>query len=205
MEIKFEVLDKFIEQKQAIEDGRKKLREREDAAREVYDARVAEYERAITQGVVEGKDTTSELDRLDAEVQKAKADLERRKKESQIFLAAPPFAKVSPEDVVKSFNTVVVPKFKEERLDTVLKRVLMAKKEYEQAVLDYELAFRQISNVREAACDELAIDYSIKLKHPYRQTGPEHVGYFLTANDLRDLKNGQPLQSLQHVGPEELN
>ncbi|WP_110928769.1 hypothetical protein [Bacillus massiliglaciei] len=201
--MKFEILDQLIEQREAIETASAEMRQREIAAKEVYHAKLAEYEKVVTQGVIDGKDMTEALDRLDIEIQEAKAAVERRSKEYHIYSAVQPLAKISSEDVVKSFNSEIIQQFRTERFDAVLKRLLQAKKEYEQAVLDYKSAISEFEDVRTAARSELSDHYYYKLNDADLQTRQEHERYFITESDLFDLRGGQPLQSIQYVKPEE--
>lgn len=204
MTIKFEVLEQFIEQKEATSKAHGEMAEREAKAKEAYFAKVAEYEAMITKGAVEGKDMTAALDKLDEEIQKAKAAVARRAQEVQIYAAAQPLSKIKPEDVVTSFNTEIIPAFKRERFDAVLKQLLKTKSEYAKAVLDYKATVREFEGIRTEARSELSDHYYYKLQNADIQTVNEHDLYFITSGDIFDLNGGQPLRSLENVKTEEL-
>ncbi|AZV45175.1 hypothetical protein BAOM_4596 [Peribacillus asahii] len=204
MTIKFKKLEQFIEQKAAMEQVFNEMTDREEKAKEAYDTIVAEYEGTISRAAIEGKDLTAELDKLDEEISKAKAALERRAKERQIYSATRPLEKIKSEDVVESFNKEVIPAFRAKRFDDVLKRVLKAKSEYAEAVLDYKAAVREFEELRSEARSELSDHYYYKLSNVDLRTRPEVEKYFITQNDLFDLRGGNPLRSLQYVKTEEL-
>ena len=86
----------------------------------------------------------------------------------------------------------------------MLKRVLKAKAEYAEAVLDYKAAVREFEELRSEARGELSDHYYYKLANADLQTRQEVEKYFIANGDLYDLSNGQPLRSIQYVKPEEI-
>jgi hypothetical protein len=202
--MKFEKLHQYIEQNQKGEQLTQEMIKREQDALNLYQAKKAEYEALITSSVIGGQDKTAELDSLDEEIKQANAAYLRRKKEREVLSLTRPWAEISSEDVVASFNNELVPQFRQERFDQVLKNLLKAKFAYVQAVEDYHAAVKEFNGIRAEAREELSDTFYYKLKDIELQTNAEVEKYFLTNTDLFDLNVNTFPRSLKYVKPEEM-
>jgi hypothetical protein len=202
--MKFEILDRLIEQKEKTAKVYEEMFQREQEALEAYNAKKAEYEATIKRAAIEGKDLTRELDMLDEEITKAKVAYERRQKEREIYSQTRPLEQIKAEDVVDSFNNELIPAFRELRFNPVLKRLLKAKYEYAKAVEDYYSTVSEFEDIRREARSELSDHYYYKFQDVDLQTRSEFERYFIRESDLYYLDNKQFPQSIKYVKEEDL-
>ena len=204
MTVQFKKLEEFIKEREASQKVQSEMQGRLNDANAKYEQKKAEYEATITAAALEGKDMTAKLDKLDEEIKEAKAAVERRQKEIQIYLAANPLIKIKPEEVVASFNSEVMPEFRKVRFDAVLTRLLIAKIEYEQAELDYQKAVEEFEDIRDKGRGALGEEYFYKFNSIRFGTKDSRSKYLITQNDLTDLGRGRQMTSIQYVDREEL-
>ncbi|MFX3616189.1 MAG: hypothetical protein ACE3JK_01495 [Sporolactobacillus sp.] len=202
--MKFEALEKHIEEKRKTAETVAALVEKEQAALEAYHSKKHEYEQTLTESALSGKDATEELDQLDAEITQAKATYERRKKEREIVSLSRPGESISSDDVVRFFNTDFIPDFKSKKYDPALKDVLKAKFAYVHALKNFESVVAEFERTRSEARGELSHHYFYKLNGLDFASRQERYRYFITDEDLLDLSVNREPKSLQYIEEEEI-
>jgi hypothetical protein len=202
--MKFDLLEKHIEEKSKTEEVVNELIKREQAALELYHSKKHDYEQKLTESALAGKDASKELDQLDADISQAKSTYERRKNEREIVSMSRPGESVSADDVVRSFNDEFVPEFKSKNYDPALKEVLKAKFAYVHALKNFESVVTDFENTRNEARGELSDHYFYKLNGLNFSSQEERNRYFITDADLFDLSVHHEPKSLAYVSEEEL-
>jgi hypothetical protein len=204
-DMKFEILDRFIEQKEKAQQAFDEFVRREEEAYQEYLSLKAQYEQLLQNSVIEGKDATKELDKLSEQIDAAKKAYERRQQERAIFSADNPFLKeITADDIVRAWNDEFIPEFRKQVFDDVLKNLLRAKYEYAKAVLAYYDAVAEFERVRQEARSQLGDSYYYKFNGIELYTVDQHERYFIRESDLYYLNNKQFPQSLKFVKEEDL-
>ena len=204
MTLKFDLLEKFIEQKQAIQKVAEEMNRKIAQADEEYNSLKAKYESTLKEGIAKGKDVSKELDEISEKIEKAKKACQRRREERDAYWALRPLEKIKSEDVVNAFNNDFIPKFREQRFDEVLKNLLRAKYEYAKAVLAYYDALAEFESVRNEARRQVGDGYYYKFHDIAIKTVDKKERYFIGESDLYYLDSGQLPQSLKYVKEEDL-
>ncbi|GMN97972.1 hypothetical protein [Parageobacillus thermoglucosidasius] len=203
--MKFELLDKFIAQKEKASQAAAELARREQEAYQEYLSLKTQYEQLLQKSVLEGKDATKELDKLSEQIEKAKKAYERRQQERAIFSTNNPFLKeITSEDVVRAWNEEFIPEFRKQVFDDVLKNLLRAKYEYAKAVQAYHDAVAEFERMRQEARSELGDGYYYKFRGIELNTVDQQERYFITRRDLYYFDNKEFPQSLKYVKEEDL-
>jgi hypothetical protein len=205
MTVKFEMLDKFIEQKEKAFQAAAEFERREQEAYQEYLSLKAQYEQLVQKSVLEEKDATKEIDKLAEQIEKAKKAYERRKQERAIFSSNNPYLKeITNEDVVRAWNEQFIPEYRKQVFDDVLKNLLRAKYEYAQAALAYFDTIAEFERMRYEVRRELGDRYQYKLNDIELKTFDQIERYFITAKDIYDISNKELPQSLKYVREEDL-
>jgi cell fate (sporulation/competence/biofilm development) regulator YlbF (YheA/YmcA/DUF963 family) len=202
--LKFDLLEKFIEQKQAIQKVAEEMNRKIAQADEEYNSLKAKYESTLKEGVAKGKDVSKELDEISEKIEEAKKVCQRRREERDAYWALRPLEKIKSEDVVNAFNNDFIPKFRKQRFDEVLKNLLRAKYEYAKAVLAYYDALAEFEYVRNEARRQLGDSYYYKFNDIAIKTVDQKEHYFIRESDLYYFDSGQLPQSLKYVKEEDL-
>jgi hypothetical protein len=197
--MKFELLDRFIEQKEKANAAATELARREQEAYQEYLSLKTQYEQLIQKSVLEGKDATKELDKLAEQIDKAKKAYERRKQERAVFSVSNPFLnEITSDDVVRAWNEEFVPAFRKEKVEPALEQLLAAKKAFVGAVFKYYSVIDEFERERSACRSELSQSYYYKLNDVALKTQDEVNRYFITDFDLRQLARREMPQSLKY-------
>jgi lysophospholipase L1-like esterase len=197
--MKFELLDRFIEQKEKANAAATELARREQEAYQEYLSLKTQYEQLIQKSVLEGKDATKELDKLAEQIDKAKKAYERRQQERAVFAVNNPFLnEITSDDVVRAWNEEFVPAFRKEKVEPALEQLLAAKKAFVDAVFNYYSVIDEFEREQAACRSELSQSYYYKLKDVKLQTQDEVNKYFITDFDLRQLARREMPQSLKY-------
>jgi hypothetical protein len=204
MTLKFDLLEKFIEQKQAIQKVGEEMNRKIMQADEEYNSLKAKYESTLKEGIAKGKDVSKELDEISEKIEEAKKACQRRREERDAYWALRPLEKIKSEDVVNAFNNDFIPKFRKQRFDEVLKNLLRAKYEYAKAVLAYYDVLAEFEQVRNEARRQLGDGYYYKFNDIAIKTVDQKERYFIRESDLYYLDSGQLPQSLKYVKEEDL-
>jgi len=204
MALKFDLLEKFIEQKQAIQKVAEEMNRKIAQADEEYNSLKAKYESTLKEGIAKGKDVSKELDEISEKIEKAKKACQRRREERDAYWALRPLEKIKSEDVVNAFNNDFIPKFRKQRFDEVLKNLLRAKYEYAKAVLAYYDVLAEFEQVRNEARRQLGDGYYYKFHDIALNTVDQRERYFIRESDLYYLDNKELPQSLKYVREEDL-
>jgi hypothetical protein len=205
MTVKFEMLDKFIEQKEKAAQASAEFARREQEAYQEYLSLKAQYEQLVQTSVLEEKDATKEIDKLAEQIEKAKKVYERRQQERAIFSVNNPYLKeITNEDVVRAWNEQFIPEYRKQVFDDVLKNLLRAKYEYAQAVLAYFDTIAEFERMRYEVRRQLGDRYQYKLNDIELKTVDQIERYFITAKDIYYLSNKELPQSLKYVREEDL-
>jgi hypothetical protein len=205
MTVKFEMLDRFIEQKEKATQAFNEFVRREKEAYQEYQSLKAQYEQLVQKSVLEGVDATKELDKLSEQIEKAKRAYERRQQERAIFSTNNPLLKeITSEDVVRAWNEEFIPEFRKQIFDDVLKNLLRAKYEYAKAVLAYYDALAEFENVRNEARRQVGDGYYYKFRGIELNTVDQKERYFIRESDLYYLDNKELPQSLRYIKEEDL-
>lgn len=200
MTVKFEMLDRFIEQKEKAAQAFNEFVRREEEAYQEYLSLKAQYEQLIQTSVLEEKDVTKELDNLSEQIEKAKKVYERRKQERAIFSVNNPHLKqITSEDVVRAWNEEFVPEFKKQVFDDVLKNLLRAKYEYAKAFLAYHDAVAEFERMRHEARSAVGDGYYYKFNGIELNTVDQIERYFITIKDLYDFNNKKKFHNLSNM------
>jgi len=202
--IKFQILDDFIAEKQKIAKFSNELIRREKEALEKINSLKAEYQQILHDTVVNGNDMSEKLDQIDEEIKKAESNYVRRKEEREIFGKTQPLNTISAKDVVDSFNNDLIPQFKEKVFNNALKNLLKSKYEYAKAVEQYFGAINEFEKFRSSARAELSDHYYYQLNGISLKTRQEIEKYFITDGDLSEMERGKFPNSLQNVNAEEI-
>jgi hypothetical protein len=196
--MKFELLDKFIEQKQKAAKAAAELARREQEAYQEYLSLKAQYEQLIQKSVLEGKDETKALDKISEQIDAAKKSYERRKQERAIFSADNPFFReITSDDLVNAWNNEFVPAFRKEKVEPALEQLLAAKKAFAYAVFNYYSVLDEFNRELFACRSELADSYYYKLQSVELKTRDEVERYFITDRDLRALERREKPTGLE--------
>jgi hypothetical protein len=196
--MKFELLDKFIEQKQKAAKAAAELARREQEAYQEYLSLKAQYEQLIQKSVLEGKDETKALDKISEQIDAAKKSYERRKQERAIFSADNPFFReITSDDLVNAWNNEFVPAFRKEKVEPALEQLLAAKKAFADAVFNYYSVIDEFERELFACRSELADSYYYKLQSVELKTRDEVERYFITDRDLRALERREKPTGLE--------
>lgn len=204
MTLKFDLLEKFIEQKQAIQKVGEEMNRKIMQADEEYNSLKAKYESTLKEGIAKGKDVSKELDEISEKIEEAKKACQRRREERDAYWALRPLEKIKSDDVVNAFNNDFIPKFRKQRFDEVLKNLLRAKYEYAKAVLAYYDVLAEFEQVRNEARRQLGDGYYYKFNDIAIKTVDQKERYFIRESDLYYLDSGQLPQSLKYVKEEDL-
>lgn len=194
--MKFEYLNQLIAEKQSRTAEHELMIRREASALEDVQALKAEYERVIRESLAVGKDSTKDLDAITDKLETAQRAYDRRHQERLLYSSVKP-AKITGQDVVTEWNTVFAPQFREQRFGPVMERLLAAKREIVDAVMDYHAAVREFNDQRTLTRGEVSQSHYYELKDAdpiLMQTDTEK--YFVTDMDLRYLAAGEWPQSL---------
>ena len=190
MEIKNKTLEAYREQTTRHLKASAEFTRKVDQAAEEYNVVKAKYEALIRESVRTGKDKTAELDKLSEQIDLAEKAYERRSQERAAFNSLPKDDQVTKDAVMTAFNHEVTPEFKAKRFDAVLDRLIKAKREYAEAVVDYNAAVKEFDELRDDVLDEIGDDYRYKLAQVKIQSSDVRERYFLTNRDMYDLQNG---------------
>jgi hypothetical protein len=204
MTLKFDLLEKFIEQKQAIQKVAEEMNRKIAQADEEYNSLKAKYESTLKEGIAKGKDVSKELDEISEKIEKAKKACQRRREERDAYWALRPLEKIKSEDVVNAFNNDFIPEFRKQRFDEVLKNLLRAKYEYAKAVLAYYDALAEFESVRNEARRQVGDGYYYKFHDIALKTVDQKERYFIRESDLYYLDNKELPQSLRYIKEEDL-
>ncbi|NSL51705.1 hypothetical protein [Calidifontibacillus erzurumensis] len=202
MTLKFDLLEKYLEQKQAIADAMQELIEREEKAKAEVELLKAKYEETLKESVTSGKDKTAELDKLAEQIEEAKKIAQHRREERYMYSALRPLEKIKGEDLVHAWNNEFIPLFKEKRFNAVLDRLLKAKREYAEAELDYYKAVDEFESILSDVRSEVGNEYYYKFKNVKFSSTTQRDKYLLTSSDLYDLGKKEMPRSISYGGNE---
>ncbi|MFB6362494.1 hypothetical protein ACFCP7_00350 [Paenibacillus elgii] len=188
--MKFDLIQKFIEQKEQRQREFDELVRREASALEEVQALKAEYEKTLRDSLVARKDSTSELDSLQERIETAEKTFARRHLEREMYSSVVK-PEITAQDVVDSFNLDFAPAFKEKHYNPVLDRLLDAKQEFIDAVMEYHAVVADFEQERYSARSELSDHYYYKLHDVEIQTQAATDHYFITSADLSQLARGE--------------
>lgn len=197
--MKFDILDKFIEQKAAGNRASEELNRKIQQADEEYQALKARYESKLKDSLLSGKDETKALDQLSDQIESAKKACKRRREERDIYSASKPFEVIKAQDVVDAWNKEFLLAFKAEKFDPVAKRLLDTKKAYVEAALEYFAVIDEFEDERRVTRSELSDTYYYRLNDVKFITQAEIDKYFITENDLRTLEYKEMPASIKGV------
>ncbi|MFT9848971.1 hypothetical protein [Aneurinibacillus sp. REN35] len=196
--MKFEMLDKFVAQKESRASAHQELLKREQSALETVQALKAKYEQMLRESLVSGQNKDAELDALDKEVASAITAYERRNLERVSYTNIVP-EEITAQNVVDSWNKDFVPQFRKKRFDAVLEKLLETKKAFANAVLDYHATIAEFNAEKSYVIGEVSEKYQYKLQSIEFAYRTDIERYFITDNDLYELENRQYPKSLKGV------
>lgn len=202
MTLKFDLLEKYIEQKQVLQKGYDELSERERKAKEEYEKLKVKYEETLKESVTSGKDKTSELDKIADQIEAAKKTMLRRNEERQMYSVLRPLEKIKPEDLIHAWNNEFIPEFQEKRFNAVLENLLTKKREYAEAELDYYKAVEELESILSDVRREVSVSYYYKFNSVRFSTKAQSDKYLMKQQDLYDLSTGKLPQSIKYGGNE---
>lgn len=182
--MKFEILEQLISQKERMNEAHLKMAQRwEDAKAEIEVAK-KEYEEAITQQVVTGKDLTAQLDIISEKIKTLEEAASRRKQELDVFSSLKPGEEITSEDVINAWNDEFVATYRKEKFDAIMSQLFDAKKAYVLACLAYEDSVKEFEDIRNQCRGELADENFYKLKGIEINTRDQREKYMLSLQDL---------------------
>jgi Glu-tRNA(Gln) amidotransferase subunit E-like FAD-binding protein len=202
-DLKFDFIDKVKEQRDKRMQDYMDMAAREEEAKREWLALKQQFEQTLIKGIHDKQDVTKELEQLNEEIEKAEKTYKLRQREREVYRRIKQEEAITTDDVLREWNEVYYPKVKEERLGPILKRMLRAKRDYVQAVLEYRGLVREIDDEINSVCNIVgdSIRYRLsKVSFNFRQ---EREKYQLTAADLSELERGEMPRSLQYVDPKE--
>jgi ribosomal protein L22 len=170
--LKFDLMEKYLEEQENAKEARQKFLDRESKAIENYVATKHKYESTLAASIREGKDLSEELDALDQAVQDAKTIYTRRKQEAE---ASGRFrtGTIKPIDIVNAFNKEYKGKVQEDILPSIYERVelgrnliLSAMLDYNKAKSDYQGITYQIKELADAAKQNGETPYYMGVENP---------------------------------------
>lgn len=202
MTLKFDLLDKFIEQKQETTKAAAELWEREQRAIEEYEKLKVKYEETLKESVSGDKDKTAELDKIADEIEAAKKTIQRRSEERQMYSSLRPNDKIKTEDLIHAWNHEFIPEFHKKRFDAVLERLLTKKREYAEAELDYYKAVDELESILSDVRSEVAETYYYKFNSVRFNSRTQSDKYLIKPKDLIDIGRREMPQSLKYGGNE---
>lgn len=185
--MKFEFIEKFIEQNNKRNSKGQEYAKREQDAIEQVHALKYEYEKTIAESVKSDKPEDKKLDELASKIEAAEKAVERRTEERYLFSTVAQ-DEISSDDVVDAFNNDFAVKFKEKKLDPALDRLIAAKKELAAAVFNYYGVVEEFDQEKQNARFELGDSYQYKLKGIEMADRRSIEKYFVTDKDLRNLE-----------------
>lgn len=199
MEIRNKTLEAFKEQRAKHLKAMSEYSRRVTQAEEEYNALKAKYEGVIRESVQSGEDKTKELDQLSDQIEKAEKTCHRRRSERGAFNALQIDADITHSDVAEAFNSDVTPEFRKQRFDAVLDRLLKAKIEYAESVVDYYTAIKEFEEMRDDVLDVVGDNYRYKLAQVKLSNTDTQGRYFLTNADMYELNYGNMPASVKQA------
>lgn len=188
--MKFDYIEQYESQQEQRQSDFDELVRRESSALEEVHALKAEYERVLKESLASRTDATTELDTLQDRIEAAQRTFERRREERNMYSSVVK-PEISAQDVVDKFNNEFIPAFKQERLTPVLDRLLAAKQELIDAVMEYHSTVKEFENERFRTRGELSDSYYYKLRSVEPQQQAEFNHYFVTDWDIHKLARGE--------------
>lgn len=188
--MKFEMLSRFIEEKQKKEEEHQQLVLRERSALEEVHALKMKYESVLRDSLKERSDKSKELDQLGEKIEKAEKTHKRRMEERQLYSHVVK-AEITSNDVLVSWNSEYRPAFKEQKIDPVLERLMNIKSELAEAFLQYHDLLREYNAEKNFTANEIGDSYRYQLLGVEFDYRSEMEKFLITLNTLHDLESKQ--------------
>jgi DNA repair exonuclease SbcCD ATPase subunit len=201
--MRFELIDKVIEQRERGLKETQELHDRIEMAKEELENLKREYEQTVLMSVREQKDLTKELDALAERIEQAEKAVKRREEERAAYRLVAGQGRITADDIVREWNESYLPKVKEQRLTPVLRRLLRAKREVAEATLSYRQLVKEIESEKNDVRNIVGDSVYYKLKGVAFDFKTESDKYLIKDSDLYDLERGEMPRSLQYVDPKE--
>ena len=124
--MKFEFLNKYIEQNEEINAKRKAMEADIKEAETKIPRFKAEYQSLMEESVKEGKDEDAKMAELSDKINDAEKEVRRKRDKLNAFHAVDK-AKIKPDDIVDKFNNEYLPRYKQEKFRQVLDKLIETK------------------------------------------------------------------------------
>ncbi len=189
--MKFEVYEKYLKEQQLNAEKAESLYMKKVETEQKYHELIAEYELTMAQSLKSGKDVTKALDAQDDKIAAAKREMERAKREYEVYGRISRDVSITKEDVVAAWNRDINPKHFDNKITPALDALLVAKEAYLDAVRDYFSAVREIKQFREEVSSQLGYDFPYYFHIKELQTTTEFNRYFVRQDDLDKAERGE--------------
>lgn len=189
--MKFEVYEKYLKEQQLNAEKAESLYMKKVETEQQYHELIAEYELTMAQSFKSGKDVTKALDAQDDKIAAAKREMERAKREYEVYNRISRDVSITKEDVVAAWNRDINPKHFDTKITPTLDALLVAKEAYLDAVMDYFSAVREIKQFREEVSSQLGYDFPYYFHIKELQTTTEFDRYFVRQDDLDKAERGE--------------
>lgn len=190
-------IEQYRKQRENRQKAFEQLVKREEEEKQKIDELKAKFEAMMRESVKTGEDKTAELDKLSEEIEKQEKRY-KRKQQERMMLRKVQENEVTAQDVLHEFNSTVREKFKNERLNPVLARLIQAKVDYAKAMFDYQKALKDFDNLKFEYRSELGDSYHYKLQDVGFKFQKEKEKYLLDGRQLKVLERGELPDAYKH-------
>ncbi|TLS53392.1 hypothetical protein FE782_03730 [Paenibacillus antri] len=199
--MRFDFIDRLRDQKVKRQREHQELQRRVESATEELQALKAEYEKVLRDSFSERRDATKELDALQDKIEAAEKAYARRRQERDMYSSVIK-REVTEQQVADAWNNEYVPRYKEELVDPALERLMKAKSEFVDALLDHYEIVNKLDGERMGVIHELGEGYRYKLADVKFNFTTEREIHYISDGTLWGLSQAKVpqdiLQMLSH-------
>ncbi|MGG4166835.1 hypothetical protein ABEW00_05025 [Rossellomorea vietnamensis] len=191
----FELLNTYNKETAKTLDVMRQYAEQEKEAQELVNTLIMFYEDTVKRHVIEDKDLTIELQKINNELDAAEEDLKNKQRMKQVAgkVDKRTISKQQLESEFRKFQA----QYQQEHVDEDIKEVRKAKEAYVKALLkykgtinDFDMQARAVQNV--LSPNSPFMPFSVGFK-----SQPQVERYAITSHDLKELERGIMPQSLK--------
>jgi hypothetical protein len=187
--MKFKVYEDYLAGQQANAEQSEAIHEKVVVAERKHNDLVAEWEIAMANSIMTGKDATKALEELDVKIDAAKREMERATRERDVYNRVQREVSVTADDVIASWNSDLNPRYFEEEITPALEQLEAAKKVYYDAMCAYFDAVYAITDFREEVSSQLGFEFPYKFQIRDIQTTAEYDRYFIRDTDMNEAQS----------------
>jgi hypothetical protein len=189
--MKFKVYEKYLAEQQGNAQQSEQIQQKVVEAERQYKAFIAEWDVAMAHSIKTGTDATKALEELDSKIDKARREMERSKRERDVYNRVQRDGSLTADDVIAAWNKELNPKFYDNEIAPALEQLEAAKKVYYEAMCTYFGKVYEIEDFREEVSSQLGFEFPYKFHVRQLQTTAEYDRYFIRESDMNNAQSRQ--------------